>query len=307
MFNKKNQNLISICVAFLLVVLAIWNASLPVDTRATSYFIAQRPEGKLVLEIFDAFKKGDIVAWKKNHSDPSNQNLNPEEFNALQILVETYIKEKKLTFVEFTSYNSKVVDDKTQSRVTGWFKSEAEADLYVKLVANFSTVNNKISIGEVQQTPISGKLDFSTHANALTFNNIWKLSLFKLAAIFLALICLCLSGIVFTVCILNWKDGESKLWSIPVLFGVVPIKIQMVGSGISWKIATFICPPGWLGNAPFAFGGIVTYDGQSSSEVGRQIALISLPIALFYFLRRTDKNFNDWGVVKTPNKIDDAS
>jgi hypothetical protein len=161
MFNKKNQNLIISAVACILVVLAFWNASLPVDARATSLFIAQRPEGKLVLEIFDAFKKGDIVAWKKNHSDPSNQNLNPEEFNALQILVETYIKEKKLTFVEFTSYNSKVVDDKTQSSVTGWFKSEAEADLYVKLVANFSTVNNKISIGEVQQTPISGKLDLS--------------------------------------------------------------------------------------------------------------------------------------------------
>ena len=307
LFSNENRNLIFALVSSILVVLAFLNASLPVDVGGTSHFIAHRPEGKLILEIFNAFKKGDIIQWTKYHGDFSNQKLNPNELHALEVLVETYIQEKKLSFVEFTAYNSKVVDEKTESSVTGWFKSEAETDLYVKLDANFSMVDNKLTVGDVQQTPVIGKLDFSSRGNVLTFSKVWNLPLFKLALIFLALICLCLSGIAFTICILNWKDGESKFWAIPVLLGVIPIKVQLLGNAISWKIATFVCPAGWLADSPFSLGWIVTYDGQTSPEVGGQIALISFPIALLYFLRRTDKDFYDWGdVVPGAEGIDQA-
>jgi hypothetical protein len=306
MFNKNSQHLIFVCVASILVVLAFWNAAVPVDLQATSRFVADRPEGKLILEAFDPLRKRDTTELKQNHYDPSKLKVSPEELHALEVQVETYIDEKKLTFVQFTGYHSKKVGDQTESDVTGWFKSEAQSDLYVKLDAKFSGVEDKLSLVDVHETPVSGKLNFSSPVNILTISQIWNLSLIKLTAIFLALFCLCLSGIAFTLCILNWSNDENKLWAIPVLFGVVPIKVQLWGSAISWKIATVIFPAGWLANSPLAFGFNLTYNGQTPTEVGGQIALFSFPIAVFYFLRRSDRDFGNKIYSEADNTVGDG-
>lgn len=274
------------------MVLAFWNAAVPVDRQASSQFVAARPEGKLILEGFDALKKRDTIEWKQNHYDPSKLKASPEKIHALEVQVETYIEEKKLTFVEFSGYHSKTVGEKTDSDVTAWFKSTTQPDLYIKLDVKFSGVENKLSLVDAHETPVTGNLDFSSPENLLTFSKIWKLTIFKLVSIFLAIFCLCLSGIAFTMCILNWRDVESKYWAAPVLFGVVPIKVQLWGSAISWKIATLVCPPGWLAKTPLAFGLFLTYDGQTSTEVSGQIALFSFPIALLYFLRRSGRTFD---------------
>lgn len=292
MFNKNYRHLIFVCVSIFLVGLAFWNADVPLDTQALSQFVAARPEGKSILEAFDALKKRDTIEWKQNHYDPSKLKVSPEEIRALEVQVETYIDEKKLTFVQFTGYHLKTVGDKTDSDLTAWFRSTAQPDLYIKLDAKFSGVEGKLSLVDAHETPVTGNLDFSRPENLLTVSKIWKLTVFKLISIFLAMFCLCLSGIAFTMCILNWRDRESKYWAIPVLFGVVPIKVQLLGSAISWTIPTLVCPPGWLAKTPLAFGLILTYEGQTSTEVSGQIALFSFPIALLYFLRRSDRTFD---------------
>jgi hypothetical protein len=245
-----------------------------------------------------------LTEWKQNYYDLSKLKISPEELHALEVQVETYINEKELIFVEFTGYHSKSVGDETNSDIEGWFKSETKPNLYVKFEAKFSGVGGKLNLVDAHGTPVLGNFDFSSPANVLTLSQIGNLSFIKLASIFLALACLCLSGIAFMQCIFNWRDGESKFWAIPVLFGVAPIKVQLWGSAISWKIATVTCPAGWLANTPLALGIYLTYEGQKAAEVSGQVALFSFPIALFHFLRRTDKDFNSEIEAKADNTLD---
>jgi hypothetical protein len=301
-WRNKFQFTVYFCVCITLVTLAFLFSTPPFEGSGSQKYLAETREGKLALQIFDDLSK-------KNMSNLNAQlNLKTSKMTLAQIErtesdAEHYIEQNQLMFVQFSSYSSKQVGDVVKSQISGWFKSKNTPDLFVKVDGTFHGSPTEIFLDHVNYLPVTAKLDFSDPVNLFRLSQLHKVSSLKILAIFLALASLCVSGVAFTHCLMNWKLSESKRWAIPCLIGISPVSVQLWGNASIWEFATIIGPAGWLAKPFFAFGVSITLEGQSETNIAGQMAVISFPFAILYFLRLRINKFNSDVEAKKKNSL----
>ena len=213
MLLQKYRYLIYVCVCIFLVALEFRFAAVanfPIDGPAFEKYAQETYEGKLLLVAFDSLLKKDFDEFSRMYLEPSRLQLSANEIDSYQKEAEKFIEEKKLKFLRFNRYSLNQVGEVRNSKISAWFTSVAQPDLYVKIEVIFSGSTEQIKVDKITWAEFPGKLSFSYPSSYLSFAKIAKLPFVTIFLIFVSALSLCVSGIAITTCLLTLNSNESK-------------------------------------------------------------------------------------------------
>lgn len=269
-------------VMTLMIFSAFYFARPPIDGPALEIYLANTQEGRFFSDSLRRFSENDSsLIFDLQKIDDSG----PEELNSKLRNAQTFAADKKLKFGRFDGFNRKEEGDKITSQIGAWFLSESQPNLFVNVIAKFAGTKANLKLHYIDFQIVNHELDLSYPPDLLSWNGFRGLSGPAISAIFLTLASLCLSSAAIVSCLFSLRKRASKLWLLPVMFGVIPVTVSLSTGELTYKFLEVGVPVGWFGNSFYSFGIDITRPGQIEHALSGQVITFSFPIAIIYFLR----------------------